>query len=190
MPDIMIDLETMGTTPDSAIATIGMAQFDVKTGIVENTLYRVIDLNTSVPYGFKIQPSTLYWWLEQSEEARNALVQDHNRESIEQAMLSVESFIKGCGNPGHIRLWGNGPTFDNTMIRYTFETVMGKGFPIPFWNDRCVRTIKGFYPHNLWRQWVIDNPRRGTFHNALDDAKYQIKYTTFILSELGAGDLY
>lgn len=190
MLDLMIDLETMGTTPDSAIVALGIVEFDSKTGELGNSLYRVIDLSTSVPYGFKIQPSTLYWWLEQSEEARLALIQDSNRESVEEAMLSVTRFVNSGNNAARKRLWGNGPTFDNAMIRYTYEVVMGHQFPIPFWNDRCVRTIKGFYPYNLWRQWQIDNPRRGTFHNALDDAKYQVKYLCHILQELDAGDLY
>jgi len=190
MLDLMIDLETLGITPDSAILTVGIAQFDIHSGEIGNTLYRVIDLKTSLDYGFKINADTLYWWLEQSDDARRALVQEHNRESIEQAMMSIRSFIVGCNNPQHLRLWGNGPTFDNAMIRYTYEKVMLETFPIPFWKDRCVRTVKAFYPHNLWKKWQMENLRTGTFHNALDDAKYQVKYLCHILNALGVEEYY
>ena len=191
MLDIMIDLETMGTSPNSAIVSYGAAAFDYKTGEIGHTIYRVIDLRDTMKYPeFNIEAGTLYWWLEQSEEARQALVQDDNRESLLQAMLSLETFILGVGNPHRLRLWGNGPTFDNAMIRYTHRVARGTDLPIPFWNDRCVRTVKGFYPDNMFKEWRIDNSRRGTYHNALDDAKYQIKYLCHILKELGVEDLY
>lgn len=190
MQDIMIDLETMGTSPNSAIVSYGAAAFDFRTGNLGPTIYRVIDLSTTMQHPeFNIEPGTLYWWLQQSEPARAALVQDHNRESVAKAMNSLRVFIEGVGNPQKIRLWGNGPTFDNTMIRYTYKTVVGTDLPIPFWNDRCVRTVKGFYPNNLFQQWRVENMGRGTYHNALDDAKYQVKFLCHIFQELGVEEL-
>lgn len=187
----MIDLETMGTNPNSAIVSYGAAEFDYRTGEIGHTIYRVIDLKSTLEYPeFNIEAGTLYWWLEQSEQARQALVQDHNRETIQQAMLSLSTFLSEVDNPQRIRLWGNGPTFDNAMIRYTHKVVTGRDLPVPFWNDRCVRTIKAFYPFNMFKEWQIDNTRKGTYHNALDDAKYQVKYLCHILSELGVEEMY
>lgn len=191
MLDVMIDLETMGTKPNSAIVSYGAAAFDFRTGEVGHTIYRVIDLNDMLKYpDFNIEAGTLYWWLEQSDQARLALIQESNRESLLKAMNSFTTFLNGVGNPQRIRLWGNGPSFDNTMIRFAHKVATGQDIPVPFWNDRCVRTIKGFYPDNLFKQWRIDNARKGTYHNALDDAKYQIKYLCHILSELGVEELY
>lgn len=189
MLDIMIDLETMGTKPNSPIVSFGAAQFNIQ-GEIGNTIYRVIDLSSSLQYCPNIQGSTVYWWLQQEESARLALIQDDNRETLLSAMTQLQSFLIGCGNTQKLRLWGNGPTFDNAMIRYAYEEVMGMPFPIPFWNDRCVRTIKGFIPFNMFRQWTLDNQRKGTYHNALDDAKYQIQYVTHILREVGCEELY
>lgn len=191
MLDIMIDLETMGISANSAIVSYGAAAFDFRTGEIGHTIYRVIDLSTTLQYPeFGIDAGTLYWWLQQSEPARLTLVQDDNRESLVEAMASLRYYIEGVGNPQRLRLWGNGPTFDNAMIRFTYKTIMGKDLPIPFWNDRCVRTVKGFYPHNLFQEWRMNNPRRGTYHNALDDAKYQIKFLTHIFQELGVEELH
>ena len=186
----MIDLETMGTTPDSAIVSFGAAEFNFKTGEIGHTIYRVIDLESTLKYGFKVGAGTVYWWLQQTEMARKALVQDDNREPIEVAMSALRNFLRGVDNPNRVRLWGNGPTFDNAMIRHTFEVVKGEAFPVPFWNDRCVRTIKGFYPDELWQEWRLNNQREGTYHNALDDAKYQVKYLCHILKELGVEEIY
>lgn len=187
----MIDTETMGTSPNSAIVSYGAAAFDFRTGEIGPTIYRVIDLHSTMKYPeFNIEPGTLYWWLEQSEPARMALIQESNREPVVVAMNSLSKFLSGVDNPQRIRLWGNGPTFDNAMIRYMHKVVTGRDLPVPFWNDRCVRTIKGFYPNNLFKEWQINNTRKGTYHNALDDAKYQIKYLCHILSELGVEELY
>lgn len=186
----MIDVETMGTKPNSPIVSFGAVQFNVK-GEIGNSIYRVIDLGSILEFPeFQISADTLYWWLAQEDAARLELVKDGNRENVVDAMHQLETFLLKIGNPGSLRLWGNGPTFDNAMIRYTYETVTKRKFPIPFWNDRCVRTIKGFIPFTMFREWTLENQRKGTYHNALDDAKYQIKYVTDILQMVGCEDLY
>ena len=53
-----------------------------------------------------------------------------------------------------------------------------------------MRTIVGFYPPQLQQKWKRENPRKGTYHNALDDAKYQVAYCSHILQELGVEELY
>jgi len=186
----MIDLETMGTSSSSAIVSYGAAQFNWKTGEIGHTIYRVIDLASSLKKNRDVEAGTIYWWLQQSDQARQALVQDHNRESAYNAMESLDNYFEGCGNPQKLRLWGNGPTFDNSMLRDYHKAVTGYDIAIPFWNDRCVRTVKGFYPNQLWYKWKLDNPRQGTYHNALDDCKYQINYLCHIFNELGVEELY
>ena len=62
-------------------------------------------------------------------------------------------------------MWGNGATFDNVILANAYR---GAGLPVPwkFWNDKCYRTIKGFFPQ-------IKLQRIGTHHNAQDDAESQ-----------------
>ena len=191
MIDIMFDAETMGTGARAPMVSFGAIQFDPCTGKTGQAIYRVIDLHSVLAYKeFEVEAGTVYWWLQQSDAARLALLSDDNRESIGQALNSLNQFFEGCGTPGKLRLWGNGPSFDNAILRNHYKTVTNADCPIPFWNDRCVRTIKGLIPFNMVRQWQLDNQRKGVYHNALDDAKYQVKMVSHILSTLGATEVY
>ena len=131
-------------------------------------------------YGLSVDPDTLYWWMNQSDGARQPLTTE-NKILLKDMCDSLQRFIYGIDSSGErLRLWGNGASYDNAIIRLAFRQV-GKEFPIKFWNDRDMRTIVGFYPRQLQEQWRKTNLRSGTYHNALDDAKHQVKYCSHIL---------
>jgi hypothetical protein len=88
-----------------------------------------------------------------------------------------------------LRLWGNGASFDNSIIRYAYRQCEQE-LPIKFWNDRDMRTLVGFYPPQLQYTWRKNTIRLGDHHNALDDSKHQVKYCSDILKELGVKELY
>jgi exodeoxyribonuclease VIII len=186
MKDIMLDLETMDNVQTAAIVAIGAVQCDLTTGKIGETFYKVVDLNNNPG---SIDPNTVYWWMSQSYEARRALLIDGklNARKACEALIKWINYLKPANE--HLRLWGNGASFDNAIIRETFK-VLKLDFPIRFWNDRDMRTIVGFYPNKLQEIWKLENRRSGTHHNALDDAKHQIKYCSDILKELGVKELY
>jgi len=185
MKDIMVDLETMDNTMTAKIVSIGAVECDLTTGEQGSSYYRVVNLKDSPG---TINAETLYWWLEQSDSARQALTIPGKESSKEMC----ESFTRwvSCLNSHNdtIRLWGNGASFDNAIIRQAFR-YNGLEFPIKFWNDRDMRTIVGFYPSQLQEIWRRSHIRTGTHHNALDDCKHQIEYCTHILQELGVKEL-
>ena len=108
----------------------------------------------------------------------------------------VNSVTKGNGK-GMERTCtlGNGASFDNAILRYAYRQC-GKnlgpdsGPGVKFWNDRDMRTIVGFYPRQLQEKWRRTVLRKGDHHNALDDAKHQVRYCSDILKELGVNELY
>ncbi|MEM8483825.1 3'-5' exoribonuclease, partial [Morganella morganii] len=52
---LMIDLETMGNKPDSAIVAIAAVPFDMVSGVTDDALfYEIIDLRSSEKYGGSI----------------------------------------------------------------------------------------------------------------------------------------
>ena len=158
--ELMIDLETMGNGPTACVLSLGAVLFD-ENGVDDAVFYGQCDLVDSAKYG-KIDASTVKWWLQQEEKARQELV--HNVLSLP-AMLSA--FVEFLDQSPKINgVWGFGATFDNVILRSAFNAT---GIPCPwhFRQDRCFRTLAAINPHIEWA------PRVGTHHNAADDAKTQ-----------------
>jgi hypothetical protein len=188
MNDIMLDLETMDNIGSSAIVSIGAVQCNLITGEIGEEYYRTVNLEGQVDLGLTMNAQTIYWWLGQSRGATDALLAP-GKILLEDMCNSFDKWLKHLNRPGIKRLWGNGASFDNAIIRNAFKRVDIE-FPIPFWQDRDMRTIVGFYPKSLQEDWRRKNLREGTHHNALDDAKHQVKYCNHILQELGVEELY
>jgi hypothetical protein len=173
MSNIMLDLETMGNSSDSAMIAIGACYFDPKTGNIGDEFYREIKLETSVKYGGKVDSSTVIWWMGQSDDARAKFVLNDSASDILDVLRELTAFVKS----GSI-IWGNGSTFDNTILRNAYARLEWE-CPWKFWNDRGVRTIVdlgvsiGINPKE-------DLKFEGVPHYALDDAKHQAKYVSII----------
>jgi exodeoxyribonuclease VIII len=168
--DIMLDLETMGTSSHAAIAAIGMVAFNLEDGprplprSGDHTLYIPVDLESSVRTGGVMDVSTVQWWLQQSDTAR-AEIHTTAGAGMARALEHVADWIDEVAHRDDVRIWGNGAAFDNVILRNAFERI---GFYVPwkFYNDRCYRTIKSLRPDVLLE-------RTGTQHHALVDALQQ-----------------
>ncbi|WP_323116142.1 3'-5' exonuclease, partial [Klebsiella variicola] len=72
---LMIDLETMGNKPDSAIVAIAAVPFDMISGVTDDALFcEVVDLRSSEKYGGSIDADTVLWWLGQSDNTKNEII--------------------------------------------------------------------------------------------------------------------
>jgi hypothetical protein len=68
--DIMIDLETLDTTPYCVILTIGVVRFDpYGEGVAEKLTLRPTIEDQTEQYNRIINDDTIRWWGEQSPEA-------------------------------------------------------------------------------------------------------------------------
>jgi exodeoxyribonuclease VIII len=171
MNDVMLDLETMGTSNDAAIVAIGAVEFDVVGGTVGEVFYYPIDLGSSVAEGGVIDAATVMWWLRQSDAARKALY-DRFTMPIRQGLDEFAAWMSARGKD--VKVWGNGAAFDNVILAQAYRRM---GLPVPWrhWNDRCYRTVKALYPD-------IQMQRTGVHHNAGDDAVSQAQHLLQILS--------
>ncbi|MGP0671316.1 3'-5' exoribonuclease domain-containing protein, partial [Citrobacter freundii] len=182
---LMVDMETMGNSPDAPIVSIGAVFFDPSTGNTGAEFYRVVNLESSMSFGMKPDASTIQWWLKQSSEARSAILVDEAmglRESLE---LLANFIAENAANGSHtVQLWGNGCSFDNVILRRAYA-LTETPFAVPFRNDRDVRTMVelgksvGINPR-------YDIPFEGDMHNALSDARHQVKYVSAIWQRLTA----
>ncbi|EEW4869697.1 exonuclease, partial [Escherichia coli] len=100
---LMIDLETMGTGPDAQIASIGAVFFDPQTGEMGPVFNKTIDMKTG---GGTVNISTIEWWLQQSSEARTAILTD--KIPMDDALLQFREFIDENSGEFFVQVWGNG----------------------------------------------------------------------------------
>lgn len=180
LTDIMIDIETLGTTESSVVLSIGAVAFNRRNPAIPiSTLY--LGFGTSdcrkeqVEKGRTMSRDTIAWWNKQTPDAQRVL-KEKNVENVTEALSALVSFIRGL--PIDPLVWGNGSDFDNVIVGSLLETY-GFARPWKFWNNRCFRTMKGEHGH------IVTGPERvGVHHNALDDAIYQATFLQSIYSVL------
>lgn len=182
---LMVDMETMGNGPDAPIVSIGAVFFDPSTGNTGAEFYRVVSLESSMSFGMKPDASTIQWWLKQSSEARSAILVDEAMGLLETLELLADFIAENAANGSQtVQMWGNGCSFDNVILRRAYA-LTDTPFTVPFWNDRDVRTMVelgksvGINPR-------YDIPFEGDMHNALSDARHQVKYVSAIWQRLTA----
>ncbi|MBS9442451.1 3'-5' exonuclease [Photorhabdus heterorhabditis] len=180
MNNLMIDLETMGNTPNSPIISIGAVFFEPSTGDLGASTSINISLESSMQRGAAPDASTIMWWMQQSEQARASV--SEATKPLNEALLEFRQFINTNVNSKYLQVWGNGASFDCVILRNSYG-LCGLTIPWVWWNDRDVRTIVemgkaiGFDPKR-------DMPFDGIRHNALDDAIHQAKYVSAIYQAL------
>lgn len=169
MLDVMLDLETMGAGPTAAIIAVGAVQFDPAAGTLGDEFYAVVDLQSSVAAGLHIDPSTVLWWLRQSDEARAAVTEPGS--PLADVLRDFAGWL-----PAGARVWGNGAGFDNVVLASAYRAV-GMRTPWSYRDDRCYRTLRALNPD-------VEYARSGTAHNALHDARSQARHALELLAYL------
>lgn len=107
-------------------------------------------------YGRKIQQSTLDWWKEQGDEAKNKLKPSPNDVSISELYdyFHDDIMIQNCW-----MVYTRNNTFDPIFLQSIFYT-FGKKDPTPWWNIRDIKSlIQGFtYGHTIKDSFIPDVP--------------------------------
>jgi DNA polymerase III epsilon subunit-like protein len=173
MKHVMIDLETLGTTADAVILSIGAVRFDLdSTQMDDMGFYTSISIDSNTDAKRRIDEDTLLWWLKQPAAAQGVFREA--KTTLRSALVDLSDWIGTDDN----FVWSNGADFDLPMLAHAYR---GAGIEQPwkFWNSRCLRTYRA-----LPGMKNVSVPRSGTHHNALDDAVYQVQLVQAIQSEL------
>ena len=95
--DVMLDLETLATSPDSVILTFGAVKFDPFNPDKEmtNGLYMRVDVDEQIGLGRRVDEGTVAWWGTQSEEVREEALGEHDRVSLEDFTQQLNKFVVG-----------------------------------------------------------------------------------------------
>ena len=169
MQHLMIDLETLGTLVNAPVLAIGAVYFDLDTGALGDQFYGGIDIADACRYG---RPSgdTIRWWMQQGDNARHAAVAGKHP-----SKLVFDKFRTFCTkSSGDVKPWGNGASFDISILEYAFLKVTDEPAPWKFWNIRDCRTIKEIA---VAAPTFVTTVER-TEHHALDDAIHQAKWVS------------
>jgi len=170
MKDIMLDIETLSTDSYGVVTSISAVQFDLETGEFGEEFEIALSLTEQLANGFKIDSPTVAWWFSQDSEAIKATFR-LPRSDVKFALLAFNNWINSLGLKNNdIKLWGNGCTFDNVMVRNLYKS-FNIDFAIPFWADTDVRTLVYLAKIN-----PKDFKFEGITHYGIDDCKHQIKY--------------
>jgi hypothetical protein len=183
--DIVVDLETLGTAEDAAILQIGckIPPFSHRKLPlpIENKFEATIAYEKAINSEFSKDADTLDWWEKQSIEARKSVFS--GQDSYEDAFEKLRDWMLSIKAQGfHIRLWGNGPEFDNRILDYALRCYNIK----ELWNFRdnhSMRTAQLFFPQT--KKWLETMGAKYIKHTALGDASYEAE----ILEEV-ADDSY
>lgn len=163
---LMIDVETLGTRPGSVVWQIGVVAFDIE---MRGNLDQGIELNLNpqeqIDLGFKVDWSTIRWWMEQSREAQAAMPKVGL--PLDVALAFVRDYVERWGPVEGV--WGNGPDFDLTAVNMLFQAVDMK-VPWAYNAGRDVRTMKEVV-NGLGLETVRVKPLIA--HSALSDARAQ-----------------
>lgn len=176
MKRVMLDLETLDSGSNAAILSIGAQIFDLEEASLGATFYQPVDAEHSVKYFSRVKSAdTMAWWAKQVPEAR--AVFDEPKLILPLALSDfTEWFSREAGTSAEI--WGNGSDFDNVILSNAFHAVRMKQ-PWSHRSSRCYRTLCALVPGPV--VWPV---RRGTHHNALDDATFQAECALVAYAEI------
>ena len=156
MNDIMIDIETAGNRPGSAILTLGAVAFDatrpnkelLNAGQIRGvTFYERISFDSASQLGLRTDPDTLIWWFNQSREAQAEAFRATPRKPLAEVLDQFSRWLTSATGDrastkikSTARLWANSPSFDIVLLESAFQ-VCRFAPPWHYWHARDLRTL-------------------------------------------------
>ena len=164
MQGIMVDIETLGTAHNALILSIGAVEF--ADGEIIKAFHTKIDPDSCVAAGLSMDPRTVLWWMEQSDEARQSIISG-NRVSLAQGLLDFTNAFDWKNQ----RIWANGVNFDITILESAFMA-LGCEAPWEYWNVMDYRTVKNMVPRQIYERCKVEADIK---HDAVADARAQAR---------------
>lgn len=173
MTSIMIDLETLGTGPQSAIISAGLVVFDKSLGEIVDKTEVIFDLDDALYHGAKVNAETVVWWLNQGSSAKALF----NKPGLpeEMALTQISNFIHKYttikdGRYEFPEIWANGLAFDLPILQSAFLRHNWKDLPWDFRKTVDLRTFRKYVAKGK------NIKHYGVKHSALDDAVAQANF--------------
>lgn len=162
--DLMIDIETLGLGPTIVVTSIGIVPFFLSSRTVGTGLKYIMNIQDQLDKGRVVPASTLEFWSKQDQKIFQS--QFSGTEDNLATLKKLSEFVAIYGGQNS-KVWGNGATFDITILESLFSTYK---IPVP-WSYKSpmdLRTFKRFFASN--------KKIEGITHDCLEDAVAQAKF--------------
>lgn len=160
---LMIDIETKGTSSYSVIISIAVVEFNMETGTTGKTFVRNVCEKSCESAGLGSDLECIKWWDDKPELLHSF---SKNAKPLTEVLTELAAFIK----QKEYKLWGNSARFDLGLIENAYSA-LGLKTPWMYYNELDVRTLVALFPS------IKENtPFLGEKHNPLHDCYHQIKY--------------
>lgn len=161
---MMIDLETLATTPDAHILTMGIVVFDPHyIGINPDNCHHFF-IHPDSQYDRRIDAATVTWWMGQSDLAKEAFTPD-KFSTAGAALRCLNDLFKEHDIKA---IWSHGSVFDIMILENLYASMPAIEQPWTYKQIRDTRTL-------FWLA-ECELPRHDKAHDALADAIHQATY--------------
>lgn len=170
-PDIMVDLETTGTSPDeTAIIQISAVRFNLQTGDVDPNVF---DMCLTMPPGRYWDEGTRAWWSKMPDVLRDIWQRQRPPALVVKAFAD---WVRATDSGGEdLHFWSKPISFDWAFLQSYFRQFeVGNPFHYRYAQDMNTFIRARYYPNEappLEKTLPFD----GSEHNAIDDCFHQIK---------------
>lgn len=183
----MIDLETLSTSPDAVILTLGAIAFNQEEKLPDEitqdflksdrVFYRRINIQSCINLGLTIDKETENWWKKQDKDVIFEALENDDRVDIKEALQEFSLWISKNSIESS-KIWANSPSFDCVILKEAYKK-FNFHLPWKFWLERDVRTIMDLARVNSYGQKTQNK------HNAVYDCYYQIYNVHKSFNKLG-----
>jgi len=158
MNNIMIDIETLGTSNNALITQVGACYFDRQTGIIGDKFSMNVQIQDGLNNGFEVDAGAIKFWLEHTPTFLKEAV------PVKEMLGKLREFISK-----KTLIWSHA-TFDAVILKNAYRRFKEKT-PFSFRNVRDIRTLVDL-AHIKYKKKEGDDKS----HDALEDCIYQVKY--------------
>lgn len=174
MKMVMVDLETLSTTKNALILSIGAVVFDMYN-VLNETFYQNVEALHQFSFRHTDTKTIEFWDRPEQKEAKASLTE--NAVGLKDALQSFRTWCLKDTDKEDIQLWCNGTSFDLAILETAYKDI-GTPMPWKFFNERDYRTMKNVFRH-------VPKPTfSGTQHNALADAINQAQHLVDIFAAI------
>lgn len=158
----MIDIETLATTPEAVVLSVGACKFDPFSNSMpgDRRLWKP-SLEEQFELDRKTCDKTLEWWAKQDKEILDRALSEEGRISLTDFFGYLNKYLVGVD-----KIWCQGPQFDMVILENLYR-MRDHHYNWAYWQICDSRTIFNMMPEDPRKEIQTDA------HDAAADAYYQ-----------------